>query len=76
MTNRGSDPKLPEELERLMARLRELDATLDPARQQRIEEIKRQIEDGTYHVPAEDIAEKILRDALLNRRIRDAAPNN
>ena len=36
------------------------DTEIDPARQEKLDELKRKIEQGIYHVPAEKIAEKLL----------------
>jgi anti-sigma28 factor (negative regulator of flagellin synthesis) len=36
----------------------------DPSRSARIEELRVQVEQGTYHVPAEDIAHGIVDDML------------
>lgn len=37
-------------------------AETSPERMEKIQRIKKQIEDGTYYVPAEDLARKILED--------------
>jgi len=38
----------------------ESDTEVTPARKEKIKELKQQIEQGTYHVPSEKIAEKFL----------------
>jgi negative regulator of flagellin synthesis FlgM len=41
----------------LLKQVEELDA---PVRKQKVKELKHQVEQGTYHVPSEKIAEKFL----------------
>lgn len=44
---------------------RELDNIPD-VRADKVEQLKNQIEDGTYEIKSEEIAEKMLKDSLLN----------
>jgi len=39
-------------------------------REERVAALRAQIQAGTYHVPAEDIATAMLRDAALEQRLR------
>jgi len=39
----------------------EAQASSDPARAERIAELKQAVQDGTYHVPAGQVADKLLR---------------
>ena len=44
---------------------RELDNVPD-VRAEKVEQLKNQIENGTYEIKSEEIAEKMLKDSLLN----------
>lgn len=44
---------------------RQLDAIPD-VRTEKVEQLKSQIEDGTYEIKSEEIADKMLREALFN----------
>jgi negative regulator of flagellin synthesis FlgM len=49
---------------------REAIGALPDVRQEKIEALRREIQAGTYHVPAEKIAEKILKENQLSRIVR------
>ncbi len=40
------------------------DPTIDPDRLKKIETLKKAVADGTYHVPAEDLARKLIEHML------------
>jgi anti-sigma28 factor (negative regulator of flagellin synthesis) len=40
------------------------DQTIDPDRLKKIESLKQAVADGTYHVPAEDLARKLIEHML------------
>jgi len=44
-----------------VARAREALQAVPETRSERVAELRRQVEAGTYHVPAEDVAEKMLK---------------
>ncbi len=48
-------------------------SNMPPVRQDRVDEIKAEIEDGTYDVAAEDVAEKIISRAAVNRLFNEGA---
>jgi flagellar biosynthesis anti-sigma factor FlgM len=47
-------------IQALLDHIRALDKSMDEARRSKIENIKKALADGTYHVSAADIARKIL----------------
>ncbi len=46
-------------------------SNMPPVREEKIAEIKGRIEDGTYDVPAEEVAEKVISRAVVNRLFSD-----
>jgi flagellar biosynthesis anti-sigma factor FlgM len=59
----SSDPEEPTQAARIQALLdhiRALDKPMDEARSNKIENIKKALADGTYHVSAAEVARKIL----------------
>jgi flagellar biosynthesis anti-sigma factor FlgM len=59
----SSDPEEPTPTARIQALLdhiRALDKPMDEARRNKIENIKKALADGTYHVSAAEVARKIL----------------
>jgi flagellar biosynthesis anti-sigma factor FlgM len=59
----SSDPGEPTQAARIQALLdhiRALDKPMDEARSNKIENIKKALADGTYHVSAAEVARKIL----------------
>jgi anti-sigma28 factor (negative regulator of flagellin synthesis) len=62
-TRASSDPEEPTRTARIQALLdhiRVLDQPMDEARSNKIENIKKALVDGTYHVSAAEVARKIL----------------
>jgi flagellar biosynthesis anti-sigma factor FlgM len=59
----SSDPETPTRTARIQALLdhiRALDQPMDEARSNKIENIRKALADGTYHVSAAEVARKIL----------------
>jgi flagellar biosynthesis anti-sigma factor FlgM len=59
----SSDPEQPtltDKVQALLDHIRALDKTMDEARVNKIENIKKALADGTYHVSAVEVARKIL----------------
>jgi flagellar biosynthesis anti-sigma factor FlgM len=54
------DPTLPARIQALLDHIRGLDQSMDEARRSKIENIKKALADGTYHVSAAEVARKIL----------------
>jgi anti-sigma28 factor (negative regulator of flagellin synthesis) len=60
-SSKKDEPASEEQIQLLLERLSTM-ASTDPARLEKLARIKRQIEDGTYYVSAEDLARKIIED--------------
>jgi negative regulator of flagellin synthesis FlgM len=56
---------ISETAKRIQAAQSLLETTLD-VRSEKVAEIKRRIEDGTYEIKPDQIAEKMIRESLLN----------
>jgi flagellar biosynthesis anti-sigma factor FlgM len=56
------DPTLAARVLALLDHIRALDKSMDQARTEKIENIKKALADGTYHVSAAEVARKILDD--------------
>jgi flagellar biosynthesis anti-sigma factor FlgM len=54
------EPTLTAKMQALLDHIRALDQSMDEARLNKIENIKKALGDGTYHVSAEEVARKIL----------------
>lgn len=50
---------------KLMSKIRDVLATIPDVRNDRVETLKKLIESGQYEVKSEDVAEKMLKDFLL-----------
>jgi flagellar biosynthesis anti-sigma factor FlgM len=54
------EPTLTAKVQALLAHIRALDKSMDEARLNKIENIKKALANGTYHVSAAEVARKIL----------------
>ena len=54
------EPTLAAQVQALLKHIRALDKSMDEARVNKIENIKKALADGTYHVSAAEVARKIL----------------
>ena len=54
------EPTLKAQVQALLDHIRALDQSMDEARVNKIEKIKKALADGTYHVSAAEVARKII----------------
>jgi flagellar biosynthesis anti-sigma factor FlgM len=54
------EPTLTAKVRALLDHIRALDKSMDEARTEKIENIKKALADGTYHVSAAEVARKII----------------
>jgi flagellar biosynthesis anti-sigma factor FlgM len=54
------EPTLTAQVQALLDHIRALDKSMDEARVNKIENIKKALADGTYHVSAAEVARKII----------------
>jgi anti-sigma28 factor (negative regulator of flagellin synthesis) len=59
----AEEPTLTAKVQALLDHIRTLDQSMDEARLNKIEKIKKALIDGTYHVSAAEVARKII-DAM------------
>jgi flagellar biosynthesis anti-sigma factor FlgM len=58
--SRPEEPTLTAKVQALLDHIRALDQSMDEARLNKIENIKKALADGTYHVSAAEVARKII----------------
>jgi flagellar biosynthesis anti-sigma factor FlgM len=56
----AEEPTLTAKVQALLDHIRALDQSMDEARVNKIEKIKKALADGTYHVSAAEVARKII----------------
>jgi flagellar biosynthesis anti-sigma factor FlgM len=56
----AEEPTLTAKVQALLDHIRALDQSMDEARLNKIEKIKKALADGTYHVSAAEVARKII----------------
>jgi flagellar biosynthesis anti-sigma factor FlgM len=54
------EPTIKAQVEALLEHIRALDKSMDEARANKIENIKKALADGTYHISAAEVAHKII----------------
>jgi flagellar biosynthesis anti-sigma factor FlgM len=59
-TSVPEEPTRTARIQALLDHIRALDKSMDEARREKIENIKKALADGTYHVSAAEVARKIL----------------
>jgi flagellar biosynthesis anti-sigma factor FlgM len=58
--SRPEEPTLAAQVQALLEQIRALDKSMDEARVNKIENIKKALAEGTYHVSAAEVARKII----------------